>query len=169
MKSLVSSAFALLACSFVSSAAFAYPAVNDSVVMNGSYAEQGQSAPLSLATTLKAFNASTGQFLYSESQTLGGKTSTQDSWIDQGDLVTPAQIQNLIANCQAQGGAPEALTTPAGVFNTCRITQQESDGSQTYWFADVPFGVAQLQINGTSDQGVAYAISLTLASFTSGQ
>lgn len=165
-KSILSAAFVLLA----SSAAFAFPAVNDSVTFDGNYTQAGNAYPLTLTNSIKSFNAQTSQFLVSEVQTLAGQTQSQDSLVNQDDLISSAQVQSLIANCQAQGGALETVATQAGSFDTCRLSQQGEDGGlQTYWFANVPFGLAKYTVNGQNDDGQPYSIELALKAYTVGQ
>jgi hypothetical protein len=158
-----------LALTLTSSLAFAYPAVNDSVTYTGTYTEQGQTFPVTLSTSLTAYNAQAGQYQQNDVQTIAGETQTQDSWVDEGDLLGPDQVRYLIANCKQRGGTLETITSQAGVFNTCKVSQADSDTVQTYWFADVPFGIAQINTVGKTDEGQTYTIALTLTAVTFGQ
>lgn len=165
MKNLI----ATLALILISPVAFAYPAVNDSASYQGVYVQDGTSLPLTLSTTLTAFDAVTGQYKQTDTQTLGGQTDSKESLVDQGDLVTPELIQNILTNCAAQGGAPEVVKTGLGPLDTCKISSKDADTTQIYWFADVPFGIARFFVDGKNDDGSAYQIGLTLATSTRGQ
>ncbi|RYZ76848.1 MAG: hypothetical protein EOP05_03780 [Proteobacteria bacterium] len=159
-------AFAL---SLVASEALAYPAVNDSATYQGFYTEQAQKYPVTLTNALTAFNAQTGQYQQTETQTIAGQTDTKDTWVDGGDLLTPAQVQNLITNCVAQSGSLETIKTPVGVLDTCKLSNRDGDTTQTYWFADVPFGIARFLVDGKSDEGNAYQIALQISALVRGQ
>lgn len=161
MRSILS-ALVLLA----SSVAFAYPAVNDLAKFNGDVTmADGKKYPMAYEMKLTQYNSSTKQYLQVNTQSVGGQTEVEQAWMNEGDLMSKAQVQEIVAKCTQYGGRFEDVVTPVGTMKTCAILQENEKSEVTYWIGDIPFGIVKTQILDKTDK---YTINLTIESFTAG-
>jgi hypothetical protein len=84
-----------------------------------------------------------------ESEVVDGDKLTKNSYSVDGDLLNDLYVQTSTQEyCDQKGGSVEAITVPAGSFETCRV----SVGGQVAWYSDlVPFG--QVQVVTLDDNG----------------
>lgn len=168
MKWILAPAF-IATVSIASSPALAtYPAVNDSATYIGTLTIGADKLPVTMTTSLKAFNAETNEFLVVEDKTTDGKQVVKSDWVDEAELFSQLAIREMIADCANRQGVAEVLATPIGNLQTCKFVQADSESMQTIWFADIPFGVAQINEVGMTDDGKDVEIMATVTSVTSG-
>ena len=81
--------------------------------------------------------------------------------VNTDDLINDEMISYLLANCAAQNGQLQNVTVPAGTFNSCAITNENS----TIWIAQAPFGF----VKRTELTPENYTVTLELQSFVNGK
>ncbi|MGE0633306.1 MAG: hypothetical protein AB7O96_12915 [Pseudobdellovibrionaceae bacterium] len=151
----------------VSSIAFAYPTVGDSIELTGAMTaiDFDGSMPMSLSFRLAEFDPSTKYFRRIASLIVGEGSHVEDEWIAKKEFMTNEKVAELLANCVPYGGRSEALVTSAGTFETCVFTKQDSDGIiNTTWYGDVPFGMIKLR-----QKYPTYTVDLEVSEFRHGQ
>lgn len=133
--------YLVLAIAFLSSAvAFAMPKVGDYASLNLTL----NNAPVgTLEEELIQFDATKNQYLQQNTQTLSGKRDVTQTWTDG---VTDAQIAAIISNCANYGGQIQSIIEPAGTFSTCALPVNSNGSTGMMWVANVPFGIAKLDI-----------------------
>lgn len=141
MKALIISSIALF-----SSAVMAMPAVGDSA----SYTITADGQTLTQKIQLTAFNPSTNTFTQLETTTFQGQTQQETSSVAASDLMSDAQADYILSKCTSAeiGGTLERITTPAGTFNTCAVTDET--GSAKLNVGKVPFGLVAISGDGLS-------------------
>ena len=90
-------------------------------------------------------------------QTIAGDTKIEKdinalSDLDEGTKL----IAELVKTCTEQGGTPEKISTPAGELDTCKMTGETDEGTETTWWGNVPFYIVKtVQLNkSTGDTAV---------------
>jgi len=145
----------------LSSAALAMPAIGDYARYDGTITQGTSVLAGTVEQEITAQNAQ-AQYDVKQTQTVQGQgTSSSDTWTNASDLVTDAQIQQVLTYCAQLGGTLQTLTTAAGAINSCAVPLQDQTG--TAWYAAVPFGLAKIDrvINGER-------IVLTISTFRAG-
>lgn len=90
------------------------------------------------------------------STTSGSMTTSQDS--SYRSLASTAEWRAKMANCEVRGGRKETVTTKAGRFETCAMTENGT----TRWYANVPlWGIVKVQ--AADGHYRAELVSFTLA------
>lgn len=125
--------------------AYATPKVGDYAAYNTTVVEDNQSATADMSLELISYDKGKNEYL--ERQTIqfpGQQPTVTDTARGPNDLLTDAQIDDLLAHCGERGGTPQKLVVPAGIFSTCAMpfTGEQSVGIN--WVARVPFGFARL-------------------------
>jgi hypothetical protein len=82
-----------------------------------------------------------------------------------GSVLDQAVIAYILDNCEAIGGAIVEVTVKAGTFTACKGGYEDEQGSATYHYAKVPFGLVKSELKNSAE-GVMY--SYELASFKLG-
>ncbi|MBX2993939.1 MAG: hypothetical protein KF681_03940 [Bdellovibrionaceae bacterium] len=156
--------FTTLAILAFSAVASAYPALKDKAVFNGVF-QGGGGGTMNFTQTLEIVNVLNNNSQFVVRQTLNlpnGQTQQQDNTFASTDLLDKAGVDNILAQCTQAGGALEALTVPAGTFNTCALPQERGG---KVWVGDVAFGIVkQVQVDEEEN-----TITVELASFVNGQ
>jgi hypothetical protein len=130
----------------------AFPGVGDHVVFEGTESSQ----PVRYEFTVTAHYPASARWIVHYVRSVNGVVVEDKLEVDHdGDLPTASEVANTLANCAALGGVPQTVVVPAGSFNACAM----SDGGETAWIGDVPFGL----VKGTSDD-----VSLELVEYQSG-
>ncbi len=90
----------------------------------------------------------------------GQPDQLQEENVKKAQLLGTERIADLLANCQAYGGAPEQLSTAAGIIPSCKMTTPGENGAQPgqMWIGQVPFGIVK-QIQ-TSPEGQTFTLEL---------
>lgn len=149
---------------FSSVSAFAMPAVGDHAVFNLTYVANGATQTGTATLDLTAFDGTN----YTETQTvtMGGQTGQpQSTQVASSQLITDAQITQVLGNCAGAGGTEASVTTTGGTFDTCQISQTEQDGTQVVAnIGKVTFGIVK-QVQTNTDGSV---VTLEINSFKSG-
>src|SRR5690606_17551356 len=114
-----------------------------------------QQANGSFQQEIVQFDSAKNEFLERQTVLMEGQPSeVTDLWKPASEYIDDATIDAILANCDSVGGTPQAVTTRAGVFNTCAMNFDQEDSSGTAYVAKVPFGVARvdtvLKSNGVS-------------------
>jgi hypothetical protein len=130
--------FALL--TFGASVAMAYPTLHDKVTLSGRYTPANGSG-IDFVQTLEitGYDAAKKEYTVTATETLLGRSQTQDQKMSSDNMATPDAVKQMIASCSAIGGTPEKVTVPA--FDTCAVPQSNNG---KLWVGDVPFGVVKL-------------------------
>jgi putative hemolysin len=147
-----------------SAMASAYPALKDKAVYNGTF-QGGGGGGMSFTQTLEIVNALNNNTQFVVRQTLNlpnGQTQSQDNTFNASDLLDKAMVGQILAQCTQAGGALEALTVPAGSFQTCALPQERGG---KVWVGDAAFGIIK-QIQIDEEENI---ITVELASFVNGQ
>lgn len=150
------------------SIAFAYPKVGDKAQYKGTLT-QGTTPATELVVDKEVllFNDLAKKWIVKVDETMNGSTKTELVDVDDAKMYTPAMYQQVMAQCVAKGGTVEAITTPAGNFNTCHGKMMEPDGDwKEAWIGDVPFGIVKMNKFDAEDNET---ISVELQSFTAAQ
>jgi putative hemolysin len=153
--------FAVTALS--TSMALAYPTLKDTSVFHGTYTSAaGGSIDFNQTIEVTNFDSASSVYTLKNTVVYNGQTNVQNSEVAADQLLTNAKVANILANCSQMGGTAEAVTLPAGAFNTCKVPQER--GSQI-WVADVPFGfVKEIYIDEEGNRS-----EVELQSFVHGQ
>ena len=132
--------FSALVVLTVSTLAQAMPAVGDTSTFQGTTLYQGNQAAFQTVMTLTQFDASKNSYIKTTTTTANGmQPQVEQKTVAASELITDATINYVLANCASQNGVLEAVTVPAGNFNTCRISQKGA----TYNVGAVPFGIVK--------------------------
>jgi hypothetical protein len=132
--------------------AYASPKVGDYAAYATTLSLNGQTIQADVQRELTQFNASTNQYLERQTTQISGQSpQVNESWTDASNYLDDATIDSVLANCAASGGALQAVSVPAGSFNTCALPFSSDDSSGTAFVAKVPFGVVRLDSVRKSD------------------
>lgn len=143
-------------------AALADPKIGDSATLDGTLVGPGLNAKVVTSQKITAFNANTGVYTISQSQTVAGQTDSREVQATAEDMMSEDQAAAVVAACESgQIGKNESIKVGAGTFDTCHAVG--NDGTEL-WIAAVPFGIVKLQ---TKVQ--AGTVSLGASGFTRGQ
>lgn len=150
----------LLATTVLATLAQATPLVGDYSNFKATVSTEGQTMAGTLEVALVAKTA-TGFKMTATTKFDNQPSEHQEKDVNADDLINDEMISYLLANCAAQSGQLQSVTVPAGTFNSCAITNENS----TIWIAQVPFGFAKR--TELSPEGYTY--SLELQSFVTGK
>ena len=150
----------LLATTVLATLAQATPLVGDYSNFKATVSTEGQTMAGTLEVALVAKTA-TGFKMTATTKFDNQPSEHQEKDVNADDLINDEMISYLLANCAAQNGQLQSVTVPAGTFNSCAITNENS----TIWIAQVPFGFAKR--TELSPEGYTY--SLELQSFVNGK
>ncbi|MGE5084786.1 MAG: hypothetical protein ACM3MG_00695 [Bacillota bacterium] len=131
----------LLSLILASSQAFAYPSVGDKVTWSGTLKNPlGESSEVLITKEVIDFNQDTKHWKI-KIQTHIGKESSEEI-VDVADLFTHERYENILKNCESQGGVIEEVITNPGKYKTCKTRTITEDGILVEkWMGDIPFGV----------------------------
>ncbi len=133
--------FALVAA-LVAAPAFAGPVVGEKAVFDVEL-KMGENA-VTGTLVLEITKVEADKYFITNTVTFDGQepnvTEEERALADYAD---PAQIEQVVADCAAQGGTAEAITVPAGEFQTCKFAQVGEGVAVEVWVAKVPFANAQ--------------------------
>ena len=147
--------------------AFAYPAVNDTATFAGTMASVGAPAnQFAVTLSLVGYNPTNDQFTMEQTVNFSGQAQVNQIQVQKSSLVSEAMAQYMVANCVENGGVNETLTVPAGTFNTCKMTESDTESEALIYIADVTFGLAK-QVTTSLTSGTV--TTLELQSHKSGQ
>ncbi|MFM6929690.1 MAG: hypothetical protein ACKOX6_14575 [Bdellovibrio sp.] len=133
--------FLLLSFVLAASQAFAYPAIGDKVTWSGTIKNTvGESSEILITKEVIDFNQSDKQWKI-KIHTQIGKDSSEEI-INVAELFTHERYQDILKNCESQGGVIEEVTTNPGKYTTCKTRTITDDGTLVEkWMGDIPFGV----------------------------
>ncbi|MNJ92555.1 hypothetical protein D3C87_102280 [compost metagenome] len=151
----------------MSSMAFAYPMVGDTVEYKGTYKlDPNPETELVVKKEVVLYNELEKEWLVKVDKTMNGSTTTEVDDVDDEDMMTPEKVQKVLTECVAKGGTLEDLTVPAGTISTCHMKMTCEEDSKEVWIGDVPFGVVKMIKHDMED---GKHKMLELQSFTLGQ
>ncbi len=150
----------ILATTVLATIAQATPLVGDYSNFKVTVDVQGQIVPGTLELALVAKTA-TGFKMTNTTKFENQPAEHNEEDVTAEELLNDEIISYLLANCSAQNGKLETVTVPAGTFNTCAISNDNS----TSWIGQVPFGMVQR--TETTPEG--YVVNLKLQSFVNGK
>ena len=140
-------AFIIAALSFISTSAFAMPAVGDSAT----YSILTQGMTIIQKVELTAFDSSRNSFTQVETTTMQGQTKREITTVAFDELISDETADMILAYCESQmGGTLQNITVTAGSFLTCSVYDPAS-GTQIN-MGRVPFGMIKLQGSNVSAQ-----------------
>nr|WP_295902440.1 hypothetical protein [uncultured Bdellovibrio sp.] len=133
--------FTFFFATLLAGTAFAYPNVGDKVQWTGTVKQpDGSLMEVKIIKEVTSFNKKENKWTVKYEATMGSETSTQLIQVD--NLYSPDRYKEMMANCMLQGGTVEKISTPAGNYDTCKMTTVASDGSTVEkWWGNIPFGV----------------------------
>ncbi|WP_374073522.1 hypothetical protein [Bdellovibrio bacteriovorus] len=133
--------FTFFFATLLAAAAFGYPNVGNKVQWTGEVTHpDGTSVEVKIVKEVIAQDRKTKKWTVKFVATMGSETTTQIIEVD--SLYSPERYKEIMANCILQGGKIEKITTPAGMYDTCKMTMVTADGSTVEkWWGDIPFGV----------------------------
>ena len=142
----------VLALSFVSSIAFAYPNEKDAVEFTGSIMKaDGTKSSVFSKLEIIEFLPERGEFLVRQEAGVDGSSWSKTEFMSEDSLLTREVVQNMLANCESLGGQTTSVIVPAGQFNSCALMSEDEESSGTVWLADVPFGLVQADTISKAD------------------
>lgn len=151
LKFAASYLIALGLLTFASTAAFAFPALNDKGVFSGTYAKGSQDVKFVLTLELVQYDASLEKFLQRQTvETIQGQ-QTQEQWIKKDQMMSTAGVQQILNDCGGRGGKIDTVTVGQSNVQACAMPVQNGDEDSVYWIANVPFGIAKAQIKNKKD------------------
>jgi hypothetical protein len=145
MKSILKCVGTVFAVTIISAAAFAWPTVGDQVNYDFTVESNGQSLAGQMSVAVESVNPASDSVGIVTNFTIAGQNQRQASNARLSEMTNLAtSVPFVLANCQASGGQPEAVSTPAGVFQACKVAM--NDGSRTgfTWVANVKFGFVKI-------------------------
>lgn len=135
---------ALITVLMSSAMAYAYPALNDQAVYSGTYVQGTQSFPVTLTLELVQYDASRHAYLKRTTiAASNGQSQMQEEWVNESDMITPAQVHEILATCSQQGGHLENIQVGTESIASCALPQSDENENSIYWIADVPFGIVK--------------------------
>lgn len=134
----------ILALALVSTSAYATPRLGDFAAFNAVISVNGQTIQADVQQEIVQQDAGNNQFLERQTVVLSGRSpEVTDSWKAADEFLDDATIDAILANCAAAGGTSQAITVPAGAFDTCAVPFDNESTQGIAWIAKVPFGVAK--------------------------
>ena len=129
------------AITLFSSVVMASPSVGDSA----SYELTANGTPLIQKVELTAFNPSTQTYTQLETIEYLGQVQTQSTEVQANEIISDAQIEQVLTSCQALGGVPEIVATKIGNIETCALSNAKLNAGEIINIGRVPFGIVQIQ------------------------
>lgn len=151
---------AVLATTVLATLAQATPLVGDYSNFKATVSTEGKTMAGTLEVALVAKTA-TGFKMTATTKFDNQPSEHREEDVNADDLINDEMISYLLANCAAQNGQLQNVTVPAGTFNSCAITNENS----TIWIAQAPFGFAKR----TELTPENYTVTLELQSFVNGK
>jgi hypothetical protein len=148
----------ILALLFVSTPAFAFPALGDKVVFAVEVEGGGATQTGTLTQELTEHNEAQKSWLEVETLVLGsGAPQVTQAWHKENELQSPQKLGFLLRSCSIAGGKSTSVEVPAGHFDVCLLA---NGPSATYWIGLVPFGVVEFVTlqNGKRNTGVLTSV-----------
>jgi hypothetical protein len=133
------------------SPAFAAPAVGDWAEFQTTITDHGTATTTVEWLGLVSYDASSDTFVMRTVDTVNGVTSSKDQSFAKSALESDDQLAQELHDCfwHDIGGAAVPVSTPAGLFQSCRFHHREKDTKEdaTAWLANVPFGFVRVTVN----------------------
>ena len=137
---------------------FAMPNVGDEALFDYTVTQNGETQTGTLEARLVSFDQTKNQYDETYTITLNGTTQTGDFPMDVTDLLTDAQLADILTHCEAHGGSHESVTVPAGTYDTCAIPYTADNASGTTWYGNAKFGVIQDVDHDTNGETETYKL-----------
>lgn len=157
MKVLAKSSLVILTLTLAGLVAEATPVIGDKAAFAVTLTSGAQKVNGRVTFELTAYDKATETWTQVSTTEVSGQTQTQQDKIATADLLTDATIDSVLANCAAQNGKEETLTTPAGEFKACAVPINNNEGTGTVWISKVPFGYSKwvaTRTDGTVIEGI---------------
>jgi hypothetical protein len=135
-------AFLILAALVVSTSAFAMPKVGDKALYEGTMKHNGQDMAFTMESVLTAYDAAANRYNQTNTMQMQGETHAESGWVDAVNLLTDAQIDQVLAECAKFGGVSEEVAVKAGRYQTCRL----ANGDGTVSLGKVAFGIVKIDM-----------------------
>jgi hypothetical protein len=150
----------VLALAMASTSAYATPRLGDYAAFNAVLSLNGQTMQADVQQEIVQHDTSKNEFLERQTVAFSGRSpEVTDSWKAADQFLDDATIEAVLGNCAAAGGTAQAITVPAGTFDTCAMPFDNEGSKGIVWIAKVPFGVAKLdQLN--KENGLTVAMEL---------
>ena len=133
----------------------AMPAVNDFSRFDGIATLNGTSVAFTIETRTTSFDSVLGIYGVTHSTTIPGKPSKNEiSRVAAKDMVTTAQVTDILKNCLQYNGNLETLNLKAGKFDTCRLPWSGKDMKGFIWVGMAPYGFVQMDQTNRNGQRV---------------
>jgi hypothetical protein len=143
-------AFALI---FVSTEALATPKVGDAASFETAVTQNGQSAIGLVSIELMSYDAARGFLQRQTAEFPGSAPEVTEEWMPENEFFSDATIDQLlgkgnssIGNCAHFNGTLQAITVPAGTFDSCAIPFESAENKGTVWVAKVSLGIVRLDL-----------------------
>ena len=142
---------ALLISLTLSFASFASHRVSQFIEYSGTV--QGQS--IKLKSQITNYNLVKDEYLIRGTMSMGGQSQSQDVWTTAKNMLTRAQVQDILNRCSSLGGQIETVAAVGESFRSCKLPYEVASRFFDYlktinvmdgivWIADVPvFGMVK--------------------------
>jgi hypothetical protein len=130
----------------------ATPKLGDYASYDATVTNNGQSFVVRIQRELIREDAANAQFLERQTVELPGQPAeATESWNPADAFLSDAFIAEALGKCSENGGALQAVTVPAGTFDTCALPYETDEEMGTAFIAKVPFGLARIDSVRKSD------------------
>lgn len=143
MKTLL---FSLVALGF--STAMAMPSIGDRVVYSIKQTAGAESQSVLFERKVTGMEGQNYQ-VTEVVTTPDGQSKTEVTTVAAADMVTDAQIDYVMENCQALQGTLAQQTYSFGTLNVCQVSEVNQQGTTIVAYAKVPFALVALTAKGS--------------------
>lgn len=156
---------------FLTASSFASPKVGDYLqFMMTNVDSFGKETRVRMESEIISVDATGSVFTVKETQTpiapTMGQPEIEKNNVSADEFLTLAQIEQQLKYCTSRGGKTEPLRTPAGDFQSCRMTVLADGATQSLWYARVPQGVVKSQLR---DEESGFFTQLELVKYRFGR
>ncbi len=123
--------------------------------------KDGAATPGTIKVEVTAVDEKQQTLEITTTQTIGSETKIEKDNNAKSDLDQGTElIAELLKTCADQGGTPEKLKTAAGEFDTCKMIGDSEDGTETTWWANVPFFILKTtQLNKATGESAIVVLN----------